>query len=85
MVTTANTVGKGSRPRPLSVSRRTFDQNWSKIFGDKKLEQLNQAQATAEDDECWCERSPTGMCIGWHNLSEEEYQQELLNYNKENN
>ena len=22
--------------------------------------------------ECGCGRSPTGKCIGWHNLSEEE-------------
>ena len=27
--------------------------------------------------ECGCGRSPTGKCIGWHNLSEEEYQQKL--------
>ena len=26
---------------------------------------------------CGCGRSPTGECIGWHALSEEEYQQEL--------
>ena len=24
-----------------------------------------------------CGRSPTGQCIGWHNLSEEEYQEKL--------
>ena len=23
--------------------------------------------------ECGCGRSPTGKCIGWHKLSEEEY------------
>ena len=22
---------------------------------------------------CTCGRSPTGKCVGWHNLSEEEY------------
>tara|TARA_B100001750_G_C14896903_1_gene297913 strand:+ start:383 stop:502 length:120 start_codon:yes stop_codon:yes gene_type:complete len=27
--------------------------------------------------DCACGRSPTGQCIGWHNLSEEEYQKEL--------
>jgi hypothetical protein len=26
--------------------------------------------------ECGCGRSPTGKCIGWHNLSEEEYQEQ---------
>ena len=23
--------------------------------------------------DCGCGRSPTGKCIGWHKLSEEEY------------
>ena len=27
---------------------------------------------------CGCGRSPTGKCIGWHTLSEEEYQKNLL-------
>jgi len=27
--------------------------------------------------ECGCGRSPTGKCIGWHALTEEEYQNEL--------
>ena len=27
--------------------------------------------------DCGCGRSPTGQCIGWHNLPEEEYQQKL--------
>tara|TARA_B110000914_G_scaffold103920_1_gene91059 strand:+ start:1047 stop:1175 length:129 start_codon:yes stop_codon:yes gene_type:complete len=30
--------------------------------------------------ECGCGRSPTGKCIGWHNLSEEEYQEKLKEY-----
>jgi hypothetical protein len=27
--------------------------------------------------DCGCGRSPTGQCIGWHALSEEEYQRKL--------
>ncbi len=27
--------------------------------------------------DCGCGRSPTGECIGWHNLSEEKYQRKL--------
>ena len=27
--------------------------------------------------DCGCGRSPTGKCIGWHKLSEEEYQEKL--------
>lgn len=33
---------------------------------------------------CGCGRSPTGDCIGWHNLTEEQYQDELELW-KENN
>ena len=29
---------------------------------------------------CGCGRSPTGKCIGWHKLSEEEYQEALKKY-----
>ena len=27
--------GKGSKPRPLSVPRKKFDENWERIFGRK--------------------------------------------------
>ena len=26
-----------------------------------------------KENKCGCGRSPTGKCIGWHALSEEEY------------
>lgn len=32
--------------------------------------------------DCGCGRSPTGECICWHNLSEEEYQKKLKEYEK---
>ena len=25
--------------------------------------------------DCGCGRSPTGKCVGWHNLTEEQYQE----------
>ena len=28
--------GKGSKPRPISVPRKKFDDNWDKIFKSKK-------------------------------------------------
>jgi hypothetical protein len=28
--------GKGSKPRPFSVPRKKYDENWDKIFGKKK-------------------------------------------------
>ena len=30
--------GKGSKPRPLSIPRKQFDDNWDGIFGKKKEE-----------------------------------------------
>lgn len=29
---------------------------------------------------CGCGRSPTGDCIGWHNLTNEDYQKKLMEY-----
>ena len=31
---------------------------------------------------CTCGRSPTGDCIGWHKLTEENYKKSLEHYNK---
>lgn len=28
--------GKGSKPRPYSVDRKTFEKNWDRIFKTKK-------------------------------------------------
>ena len=30
---------------------------------------------------CGCGRSPTGVCCGWHALTEDAYQQRLADYN----
>ena len=30
-------------------------------------------------NECGCGRSPTGKCIGWHSLSEEDYKKSQQN------
>ena len=35
---------------------------------------------TKEFGRCGCGRSPTGYCIGWHGLSEEEFQDALEKY-----
>lgn len=41
--------GKGSRPRPYSVDRKTFDNNWDKIFGKKKITSKNKKLAKQQD------------------------------------
>lgn len=30
--------GKGDKPRPLSINKETFDNNWERIFNKKKEE-----------------------------------------------
>ena len=30
--------------------------------------------------DCGCGRSPNGKCLGWHDLSEEEYLEKLKEY-----
>jgi hypothetical protein len=34
----------------------------------------------SEAPKCGCGRSPTGNCIGWHALSEEEYRKKETEY-----
>lgn len=32
---------------------------------------------------CGCGRSPTGDCIGWHNMTNEQYQVKLVEYTEQ--
>jgi hypothetical protein len=64
--------GKGSSPRPFSVSQEEFDKNYDAIF--------NKPKGT-----CGCGRSPTGNCCGWHSLSEDMYQKKLKEYKEKSN
>ena len=34
-------AGKGSSPRPLSVNRETFEDNWDKIFKNEYQDELS--------------------------------------------
>ena len=36
--------GKGSKPRPFSVDKKKFDENWDKIFGKKDQKENNNQQ-----------------------------------------
>ena len=40
--------GKGSSPRPFSVDKKTFDNNWDKIFGKKTPQEMDDAKAEDE-------------------------------------
>lgn len=72
--------GKGSSPRPYSVSQEQFANNWDAIFGKKDKMQVRVKENSEDFGNCGCGRSPTGKCIGWHGLTEDEYQEELAKY-----
>lgn len=76
-------MSKGSRPRPYSISQKQFATNWDAIFNKGKEMQVRVTEKT-EFGNCGCGRSPTGKCIGWHTLTEEQYQQKLVKYEIEN-
>jgi hypothetical protein len=42
--------------------------------------QIRATENIEEFGACGCGRSPTGKCIGWHGLTEEQYQEELAKY-----
>jgi hypothetical protein len=66
--------GKGSKPRPFSVSQDEFANSFEKIFGKKDKDmQIRVKKDPEEFGKCGCGRSPTGKCCGWHGLSEEMY------------
>ena len=69
-------AGKGSRPRPYSISYKEFTKNWDSIFTKNIKDNTKMTQRT-----CGCGRSPTGMCIGWHSLTKEEYEKKLVEHN----
>jgi hypothetical protein len=73
--------GKGSKPRPFSVSRDEFANSFEKIFGKKDKDMQVRVKENAEEfGKCGCGRSPTGKCCGWHGLSEEMYKHKLMLY-----
>ena len=77
-------VGKGSKPRPFSVSQQEFANSFETIFGKKDKMQVRVKENLDEIGRCGCGRSPTGYCIGWHGLSEEEFQKKLLEHQEKN-
>ena len=44
--------------------------------------QVRVKENNEEFGKCGCGRSPTGKCIGWHGLTEEQYQVALEEYEK---
>ena len=71
--------GKGSRARPFSVPLKTFDEHWDNIFKKDKDMQVR-AKTEGKIGTCGCGRSPTGDCIGWHGLNEQQLKEAQEKY-----
>lgn len=48
------------------------------ILALSKLHKINQRSFVMA--ECGCGRSPNGNCVGWHNLTEEQYLEKKAAY-----
>lgn len=59
-----------------------YRDNYELIF--RKEKQMTPAVEDMKKGTCGCGRSPTGDCIGWHGLSEEEFQKKLEEYKQSN-
>jgi hypothetical protein len=73
--------GKGSSPRPFSVTQSEFDNRWDNIFKKDKNMQVRVQEDEDKIGQCGCGRSPTGKCIGWHGLAQEVFEAKLQEYN----
>jgi hypothetical protein len=73
-------MGKGSRPRPYSVSQEQFGNNYDTIFRKEKEMQVRVPEEGKKIGTCGCGRSPTGDCCGWHGLTEDQYKAALEKY-----
>jgi hypothetical protein len=70
-------MSKGSKQRPTNLN--AYNANYDAIFGKKDM-QIRVKEDPKEFGKCGCGRSPTGKCIGWHGLTEEQFQERLEKY-----
>ena len=43
-----------------------------------------ETKLATEQGTCSCKRSPTGLCIGWHSLTEDQYKEKKIKWEKMN-
>ena len=57
----------------------SYRDHYDNIFRKDKM-QIRVKENSAEFGKCGCGRSPTGKCIGWHGLTEDQYKEALEKY-----
>ena len=63
------------------TASKAYHDNYDLIFRKNKM---TPAVEDMKKGTCGCGRSPTGDCIGWHGLSEDEFQKQLAEYQAKN-
>ena len=58
----------------------SYRDNYDTIFRKGKDMQVRVQENADEIGKCGCGRSPTGKCIGWHGLTEDQYNTALEKY-----
>jgi hypothetical protein len=58
-----------------------YRNHYDDIFRKKDKDmQVRVQEDSSEVGRCGCGRSPTGVCCGWHGLTEDEFRQALAEY-----
>ena len=71
-------MSKGSKQRPTNMA--AYSSHYDNIFRKDKDMQVRVKEDPADFGKCGCGRSPNGKCIGWHSLTEEQFQERLEKY-----
>ncbi len=58
----------------------SYRDNYDLIFRKGKDMQVRVQEDESKIGQCGCGRSPTGKCIGWHGLTEDEFNDRLEKY-----
>jgi hypothetical protein len=63
------------------MSKEEFSNSLERM--NRRFRMTPKAKDNGEDfGKCGCGRSPTGKCIGWHGLSDDEYKERLDEFNR---
>lgn len=76
MVARNDITGDAIQTKGASSSYRD---NYDNIFRKDKM-QVRVQENESNIGKCGCGRSPTGKCIGWHGLTEADFQAKLANF-----
>jgi hypothetical protein len=68
-----------------TIFRKSPQQVQDAVLEDEAFNRIDTMQVRVKEDkdkvgQCGCGRSPTGKCIGWHGLTEEQFKEKLEEY-----